>query len=62
EYFHAGVELLWIVDHRARSVTVFRSTQDVTVCLDDQMLDGGKVLPGWQVSIAELFSRLDRKP
>jgi Uma2 family endonuclease len=62
EYFHAGVELLWMVDHRARAVTVFRSTQDVTVCLDDQMLDGGKVLPGWQVSIAELFSRLDRKP
>lgn len=61
EYFHAGVELLWMVDHRARTVTVFRSTQDVTVCLDDQMLDGGKVLPGWQVSIAELFSRLDRK-
>ena len=51
-----------MVDHRARAVTVFRSTQDVTVCLDDQMLDGGKVLPGWQVSIAELFSRLDRKP
>lgn len=62
EYFHAGVELLWMVDHRARTVTVFRSNQDANVYQEDQMLDGGKVLPGWLVSIAELFSRLDRKP
>jgi Uma2 family endonuclease len=62
EYFHAGVELLWMVDHRTRTVTVFRSTQDFTVYADDQILDGGGVLPGWQVNIAELFSRLDRKP
>ncbi|MCU0713068.1 MAG: Uma2 family endonuclease [Pirellula sp.] len=62
EYFHAGVELLWMVDHRARTVTVFRSNQDANVYQDDQMLDGGKVLPGWQFSIAELFSRLEHKP
>jgi Uma2 family endonuclease len=51
-----------MVDHRTRTVTVFRSTQDFTVYSDDQILDGGSVLPGWQVNIAELFSRLDRKP
>ncbi|MEQ1824838.1 MAG: Uma2 family endonuclease [Pirellula sp.] len=60
EYFHAGVELLWMVDHRARTVTVFRSPQDATVFTEGQMLDGGSVLPGWQVDIADLFSRLDR--
>jgi hypothetical protein len=27
---------------------------------DEQKLEGGKVLPGWQVDIADLFSRLDR--
>ncbi len=62
EYFHAGVELLWMVDHRNRTVTVFRSTQDATVYLEDNTIDGGHVLPGWQVNIAELFSRLDPNP
>ena len=62
EYFHAGVELLWMVDHRTRTVAVFRSTQDFKVYSEEEVLDGGKVLPGWQVSISELFSRLDRKP
>lgn len=60
EYFHAGVELLWMVDHRTRTVTVFRSALDATVYTEDKVLDGGKVLPGWEVNIAELFSRLDR--
>lgn len=62
EYFHAGVELLWMVDHRTRTITVFRTALDATVYADDQIIDGGSVLPGWQVNIAELFSRLDRKP
>jgi Uma2 family endonuclease len=62
EYFHAGVELLWMVDHRTRTVTVFRSAQNATVYQDDAVIDGGNVLPGWQVNIAELFSRLDRGP
>jgi Uma2 family endonuclease len=60
EYFHAGVELLWMVDHRSRTVTVFRSPLDATVCSEGQILDGGSVLPGWRVDIAELFGRLDR--
>jgi len=60
EYFHAGVELLWMVDHRSRTVTVFRTPQDATVLSEGQNLDGGNVLPGWQVDIADLFSRLDR--
>ena len=60
EYFHAGVELLWMVDHRSRTVTVFRSPQEAFVVTEGQTLDGGKVLPGWQVDVAELFSRLER--
>ena len=60
EYFHAGVELLWMVDHRTRTVTVFRTPQDAAVFTEGQKLDGGNVLPGWQIDIAELFSRLDR--
>jgi Uma2 family endonuclease len=60
EYFHAGVELLWMVDHRSRTVTVFRTPQDSMVLTEGQPLDGGTVLPGWQVDIADLFSRLER--
>jgi Uma2 family endonuclease len=59
EYFHAGVELLWMVDHRSRTVTVFRTPLDATVVTEGHNLDGGNVLPGWKVDIADLFSRLE---
>ena len=59
EYFHAGVEILWMVDHRTRTVTVFRSAQEATEYKDEAIIDGGQVLPGWKVNIGELFSRLD---
>lgn len=59
EYFHAGVEILWMVDHRARTVTVFRSAQEAAEYKDEAIIDGGQVLPGWKVNIGELFSRLD---
>lgn len=60
EYFHAGVELLWMVDHRSRTVTVFRTAHEATVVTEGQNLDGGNVLPGWKVDIVDLLSRLDR--
>lgn len=60
EYFHAGVQLLWMVDHRSRTVTAFRSTQDARVFGEGEQLDGGTVLPGWKVEVSELFRQLDR--
>lgn len=28
EYFYAGVELLWMVEHPTRTVTLYRTSQD----------------------------------
>ncbi|KAA1260158.1 hypothetical protein LF1_26970 [Rubripirellula obstinata] len=61
EYFHAGVQLAWMVDPRGRSVAVFESAEQFTILNESDVLDGGKVLPGWKVSLAELFAALDRK-
>lgn len=49
-----------MIDHRTRNITVFRSAQDATVYLDDQIIDGGNGLHGWQVNITELLSCLNR--
>ena len=61
EYFHAGVRLLWIVDPRDRSVTVYRSANSVEVIRDGGILDGAAVLPGWTVDTAQLFAKLDEQ-
>ena len=61
EFFHAGVRLVWMVDPQGRTVAVFHSPEDVVVVDEEGTLDGGDVLPGWMVSLPELFSRLDRQ-
>lgn len=61
DYFDAGVRLVWIVDPRARTVAVYTSP-DASVTLDaDQTLDGGAVLPGFTLSLGDLFAELDRQ-
>jgi len=59
EYFHAGVRLLWIVDPRDRTVAVFSSPETFTIANEEAVLDGADVLPGWQISLSDLFLRLD---
>jgi Uma2 family endonuclease len=61
EYFHAGVELLWMVDLRDRSVTIYRSSTDAVVFTEGAILSGDNVLPGWSVDTGKLFAKLDEQ-
>jgi Uma2 family endonuclease len=59
DYFEAGVELVWYVDPRTRTVKVFTSPSKSTVLKGAHSLSGGTVLPGFKVKVAEIFSVLD---
>jgi Uma2 family endonuclease len=61
EYFAAGCSLVWIVDPDARSVAIFTSEDQSLLLNENDQLSGDFLLPGFQLSIRELFSRLDRK-
>lgn len=61
QYFQAGVKLVWYVDPKTRSARAFTSPNDVTELDKDGVLDGGQVLPGFQLSLRELFERADRQ-
>jgi Uma2 family endonuclease len=61
EYFAAGVRLVWYVDPRQRTVRVFTSPDDVRELTENDILDGGDVLPGFELSIREWFQRAEVK-
>ena len=46
---------MWIVDPRARSVTVYRSLFSPTVLSEADDLEGEDVLPGFRVRVSEFF-------
>jgi Uma2 family endonuclease len=58
EYFHSGVQLVWIVDCASRSVAVYTSPSSVTELGDAQSIDGGMVLPDFTSPIADFFADL----
>jgi Uma2 family endonuclease len=60
EFFEAGVELVWQVDPRARTVAVYTSPEEHMLLSEDQTLDGGDVLQGFTLPLRELFAELDR--
>jgi Uma2 family endonuclease len=57
----AGCEMVWVVYPRGRSVTVYKSLDDVRILTGNSMLDGGEVLPGFSYPLAELFAGLEAK-
>lgn len=61
EYFAAGVRLVWEIDQEARTVEVYSAPDDPVVLTQEQTLDGGDVLPGFTLSLRELFAELDRQ-
>lgn len=56
DYFFAGVRLVWLVDPQTRAADVY-TAPDQRVRLEmGQSLEGGDVLPGFILSLRELFA------
>ena len=56
EWIEAGSRLVWVVSPKMHTVTVYRSLSDIVVLTEKDTLDGGDVVPGFQISIAEIFA------
>ncbi len=60
QYFTSGVRLAWVIDPKRRTAMVHTSLTERTAIDLDGILDGGKVVPGFRVSLRELFDRADQ--
>ena len=58
----SGVELAWVVHPTGRTVTVYRSIEDIRVLTEKETLTGNGVLRGFQCLVGELFARLSNDP
>lgn len=61
KYFRAGVRLVWYIDPERRAAKSYLSLNDVTEVTTEATLDGGEVLPGFQLSLRILFEEADRQ-
>jgi len=60
EYFRSGVRLYWEFDPSVSSLRVYTAINQYQDLTTSDILDGGSVLPGFAIPVAELWAELDR--
>ena len=55
-YLQAGVPLVWLIDPRKHTATIFRQEESPITIGEDGVLDGADVLPGFTLPLATLFA------
>jgi Uma2 family endonuclease len=56
-YLECGVKLVWVVDVRFRTVTVYRADAEPQLFNVDQELSGEPHLPAFRVAVGSMFTR-----
>jgi Uma2 family endonuclease len=60
DYFAAGTRLFWVVNPARRTVAVHSPTAPARWLREGDVLDGGDVIPGFSVPVADLFDGIAR--
>ncbi len=56
DWLEAGAGMVVVVDAHNKSVMAHRSHTDVAFLKEADTLDGGDVLPGWRMTVADIFA------
>ena len=54
-YLNAGTHLVWVLDPRSKTVTVYRSERDIALLTYEDTLTGEDVVPGFACPVSQLF-------
>jgi Uma2 family endonuclease len=56
EFFQTGAKVVWQIYPSLQEVKVYYSTKQVKICTGNDLCDGGKIIPDFQMSVNEIFS------
>ncbi|HZW32142.1 MAG TPA: Uma2 family endonuclease [Isosphaeraceae bacterium] len=62
EYFQAGVRVVWVIYPVNNKVYVYNSPTSVRILQVGDTLEGGELLPGFQIALSILFDDGDEEP
>lgn len=60
DYFQSGVRLVWVFYPDSGRVYVYQSPTQVSILARTDILDGGEVLPGFQLPMTQLYEAVTR--
>jgi len=56
DWLDAGCRSVWVLDPQTRTVTVYHTRRRIAVLSESETLEGGEVLPGFEVAVAGFFA------
>lgn len=56
QWLENGARAVWVVSPKLRTVTIYRSLSDIVTLTERDTLNGGDVIPGFEMKVAEIFS------
>jgi Uma2 family endonuclease len=56
DYFTAGVQVVWVIAPKTRTGQIYRAPDKARKVARDGTFDGGSLLPGFRLSLKELFT------
>lgn len=60
-YLENGSRMVWIVYPQTRVITVYRQNNVVSLLRENDILDGEEILPGFRLSVGELFANIPKE-
>jgi Uma2 family endonuclease len=57
-WLDAGVSMVWVVNPKWRTVTVYRSATEIKTLTENDELEGEDVVPGFRCRVGEMFVNL----
>lgn len=55
-WLDAGCRMVLVAEPERKAVTVYRSREDIRILTGDEAVDGADVVPGWRLTVAEIFA------
>jgi Uma2 family endonuclease len=56
DHFAAGARSVWVVNPKLKTVSVYHSLTDIITLTERDILEGGEVVPEFQIPVAEIFA------
>ena len=56
DWLAAGARMVLIVNPRGRTVTVRRPENGIEILTEEEIIQGGEVVPGWTLPVADVFA------
>ena len=60
DWLRAGAKMVIVLNPKTRTATIYRGFDDIRILTEGDTIDGGDVVPGWQLPLVQMCSNFNK--